>query len=850
MKRYSILVVLILAFLCTACTSKQQNVDAEIAETETSMVGSTETPVISEKTDDFETNNNEKSDNSNQTVTIQPTIIEVAKWELGDEEEFKWFTVDNLIDETFCYSCSVISDGKQKCIQIDEYRGIETEVEIPDTIRGYDVIAIGEGAFYDNQTVEKVIIPEGVWKIDVAAFRNCTSLSEVKIPASVTKIEYAAFIGTPWLEYMQFRNPYVVVNDILLDASLVVGEAEVAAGIRTIAGGAFKEANIDSVVIAEDVISIGDYAFLDCKSLQTVIMGKNVKEFGQSAFEGTPWLDNLKEENQMVTINKILIDGKNTAGNVIIPDDIIAIADGAFYWNEQIKNITIPESVVYVGENSFYGCINLMHVVVSNSMEVIDDGAFEECDKLRLFTVGDSQDISEFPEELQYIGERAFAGCRNLQNIIITNNVRGFGTGCFQGCTDLKRVTLEEGIGCVGNLCFYGCSSLPEIILPNSIQYLGSQAFATCGLLTDVKLPDDIKEIPSRCFEQCYSMINIEIPDTVQLIGAYAFMDCSSLVKFVLPERIQSISYDALMGCLALEEIIYPENFLEVFGTTFYREYLFGGTAIRWISIPEGVTCINSEAFAECPSLLAIVIPQTVVEIGDKAFANTAISKLKLPDSLIYIGNDIISGCKNLKSIDYPANMVSLWGTVFEESWLWGNEYNVEQISIPEGVTEIAYRTFENCKNLKEVAMPPSVITIGSFAFENCENLKKVILPGNYHTIERAAFYRCKGLEELENEFYTTYIGVSAFESCKKLDTVEFLNAEVIELSAFKFCSGLDSFAVSKKLKELELYAFSSELLPGTFVLYEDPTNTEDYKCYDSYKYFRNDLGLSTPWYW
>ena len=345
-------------------------------------------------------------------------------------------------------------------------------------------------------------------------------------------------------------------------------------------------------------------------------------------------------------------------------------------------------------------------------------------------------------------------------------------------------------------------------------------------------------------------MVNVDIPDTVQVIGHFAFMDCSSLKKFVLPESIQSIAYDTLIGCLALEEIIYPKNFLEVFGTTFYNEYLFGGNNVRWLTIPEGVTCIAMGAFEDCTTLLDIVIPQTVLKIDDEAFANTALIRLNLPDSLEYIGKDIISKCKNLTSINYPANMVSLWGTVFDDAWLWGNEYNVEQISVPEGVTELAYSAFEECDKLKEVTMPASVITIGSYAFENCENLKKVILPANYHTIQRNAFYRCRGLEELENEFYTTYIGVCAFEECKKLETVEFLNAEVIELSAFADCSGLDSFAASKKLKELELYAFSSALLPSTFVLYEDPTNTEDYKRYDSYKYFRSALGLSTPWYW
>lgn len=77
-------------------------------------------------------------------------------------------------------------------ITITKYNGSASEVIIPDKIDGERVLCIGEGAF-EASTAGKIVIPEGVQKIDWFAFRSCTQLTEISIPASVTKIEYGAF---------------------------------------------------------------------------------------------------------------------------------------------------------------------------------------------------------------------------------------------------------------------------------------------------------------------------------------------------------------------------------------------------------------------------------------------------------------------------------------------------------------------------------------------------------------------------------------------------------------------------------------------------------------------------------
>lgn len=77
-------------------------------------------------------------------------------------------------------------------ITVTKYNGSSTVVTIPSEINGTAVVCIGEGAF-EGSSVQSVVIPSTVTKIDWFAFRACTQLVEITVPASVKSIEYGAF---------------------------------------------------------------------------------------------------------------------------------------------------------------------------------------------------------------------------------------------------------------------------------------------------------------------------------------------------------------------------------------------------------------------------------------------------------------------------------------------------------------------------------------------------------------------------------------------------------------------------------------------------------------------------------
>ena len=85
-----------------------------------------------------------------------------------------------------------LDDGS---IEIIDYKGIDTRVFVPYAIGLSRVTSIGNKAFFENQSICFVKIPDGVTSIGAFAFGKCPNLDRVSIPSTVTEIHPDAFIG-------------------------------------------------------------------------------------------------------------------------------------------------------------------------------------------------------------------------------------------------------------------------------------------------------------------------------------------------------------------------------------------------------------------------------------------------------------------------------------------------------------------------------------------------------------------------------------------------------------------------------------------------------------------------------
>lgn len=132
---------------------------------------------------------------------------------------------------------------------------------------------------------------------------------------------------------------------------------------------------------------------------------------------------------------------------------------------------------------------------------------------------------------------------------------------------------------------------------------------------------------------------------------------------------------------------------------------------------------------------------------------------------------------------------------------------NLESVILPETVTQVAPRGFNNCQKLSIVNLD-NVAKIGEYAFYNCYALEKINL-ANLLMLESNAFANCSSLRSVELASLSN-LGYAAFEGCQSLINVTLPDyIDTIAGSVFSGCVSLTSIKFPKKCRRIEDYAFS-----------------------------------------
>jgi len=178
---------------------------------------------------------------------------------------------------------------------------------------------------------------------------------------------------------------------------------------------------------------------------------------------------------------------------------------------------------------------------------------------------------------------------------------------------------------------------------------------------------------------------------------------------------------------------------------------------VRIPSIINGlmVTSIGNSAFYTCDNITTIVIPDSVTNIGDFAFALTGLTDVVIPNSVTSIGLEAFCKCTNLTSVVLPKGLTSIADGTFSDCSSLGS------ITIPSTVVSIGNSAFRHC-SLTGITIPNSVIRIGDDAFIYC-SLISVDIPSSVASIGELAF-DCGSLAfftvDAANPFYSSISGV------------------------------------------------------------------------------------------
>lgn len=261
--------------------------------------------------------------------------------------------------------------------------------------------------------------------------------------------------------------------------------------------------------------------------------------------------------------------------NIVLPDNLKTIGDGAFYYQSLSGSLTIPEGVITIEPYAFGNCENLSGVLsLPSTLEFINTSAFQNCGftcELLLPQNLKSIDNEAFsgcsgfygnlilPEGLSRIKNAVFSNCNHLTgDLIIPQNVKEIMYDAFSGCSGLNgRLTLPEGLRHIENSAFKSCKFSGPLVLPSTLKFIGRESFSYNMFSGELKLPASLQDLCSNAFEYCSRISGtLEIPENITAIMENTFGGCESIQKLILHSKIDVIKSDAFENCFGLESIV------------------------------------------------------------------------------------------------------------------------------------------------------------------------------------------------------------------------------------------------------------------------------------------------------
>lgn len=277
-----------------------------------------------------------------------------------------------------------------------------------------------------------LIIPEGVTKISNDAFeyswtRTYPEIKKIVFPKTLKKIPNC---------FSSWKH---------------LKEIEIPEGVTAISDSAFFDTGLKTVLLPSTIDKIGKSAFSLCEDLKkitithlssSILNSLMNNDYISYSREGEPKLAftlcfgsskeidltdyfryyNSQNEKLKFSFNDFFIlYGNYVVGyvgkerNITIPDCVIGIAPEAFINNLNIQSVTFKDKVNFVGDSAFEGCKNLHTVNINSSLETIGHYAFSDSGIKNII----------LPPKIKSMGEAIFINCKNLESITITEKLTG-----------------------------------------------------------------------------------------------------------------------------------------------------------------------------------------------------------------------------------------------------------------------------------------------------------------------------------------------------------------------------------------------------------------------------------------
>lgn len=654
-----------------------------------------------------------------------------------------------------------------KVVNMNAFAGCSSlrELRLADT-----VTTIYKGALPDG--LEHFQVPKSAERWN-EAFSNCTELKELRIPSEVTtmyknaglhkfssggdigiliyepredvpsdlRIVGSGFtIGTLYLpegmeklEYSLGSVDHLIMPDTIIEAGGMsgCGDVHLSKNLKVLSKSAFSgNKSITEIDLPDNLESIGDYAFQNCTALSKINLPEGLTSIGTYAFSKCTSLTELTVPGTVEEMGTRCFADTGLM-SVVMEEGVTDIPKEAFYYASSLTDISLPESLGGIEYRAFNSTA-LSSVALNQKELVVKAAAFTDVEQM------------SFENESLTLEDDAIRGCNhflfNSDRVVFqagttSNTCISLSPGeaeitFLKGDVDLGENGINVG---KSNLKIYFGPSVTAIsgsltvASPGSVEIhapidSAGQAFAEKNNLKFVDSDGenvnwtDLASGYQYLIEDGHIVItgytgkekDLWIPETLFGYPVTEIRDIkgsdgsprkgkSGITGIDFPASIEKIDPDFTLWSSALKTV-------SVSGTNKYYKALAG--ALYDID--------TTTLIKVMPEVTSVKIPDTVTEIGEKAFSGN--SKI----STVTFGNS-----PGLQSIGEKAFYNCVW---------------LEEMDLPKGLERIGDGAFAKCKSYEINQIPVGVKTIGNEAFSGCEMIRSVDLPDTVATLGKSAF--------------------------------------------------------------------------------------------------------------
>lgn len=634
-----------------------------------------------------------------------------------------------------------------------------------------DVTKIGDGAFQNQSGIVTINIPTTVTSIGGNAFSGCSRMTTCNIPSGVTTIGSSAFQGCLVYDPSGELDNVTSFSGLAFNNTALSGDLVLSSAVTKVDNYAFKNTRVSSVTFEGAPATMGSFIFQDCALLESVTFESDIA-IPANMFDNCRALKTVTFNGDCTAIGGSAFYNCRSLVSFTLPSSLTSLGGSAFAFCTALSSVTFPTNASFttIPGNCFEGCTSLNSTVIPSNVTSIVNGAFKDCGFTALpegwgrtgivygsnVFYGCPITSITFPDEWTTVPGYFCSGITLLEEVNLGSGITSIQNYAFSGCTALEDVTLSPVLSSIQTYAFSGCTSLTSLTLPASMTSIGSYAFKGCGFAT---LPSgwDNPDISygQSVFEGC-PITSITFPGTWTRIPSYFCGGMNALETVVISVGTTVVDNHAFSGCQHLSNVTLPEGLTQLVQYAFYN-----CTALTSISLPSTLTTIGSHAFQDSGLSALPSGLHAGISFGEYVFAGTKMTDITIPNGITSIPVNMFNGCKSLIRVDlndvtalsnFAFVNCSALNTLVANNLETLGQYSLQGTSLSNvnlsNARSIGKGSFYNCYSLTSVTLPAAV-TLGDEVFYGNNNLVSVDVGNGVTSIGKNCFRSCTSLSSL-----------------------------------------------------------------------------------------------------